>query len=436
MSIGRVMQRELQILKWGLPFVLAVCSTPAVMPVQGAARTASALRQQPATVQVSGIVTDANNQPLIGVNVIEKNTRRGAITDVNGKYALNVGTGATLVFSFTGYIPQEVTITGQHTVNILLREDVTQLNEVVSVGYQKMRKSDVTGAVSSLKAKELNLTTPTVGQAIVGKVAGVQVAQVSGAPYVSTKIRVRGVGSVNASSDPLYVIDGYPAGNDVFINPNDIETIDILKDAASAAIYGSRAAGGVVLITTKRGKEGKGKFEYDYQYGINQLSKKVKLLNADQFAQLVIDGRPSAYRDLVVKGGSTWNDAMYSDNNAPRVARVATASSVTIPADIYDFATQQMIKPQYNTDWQDELYRNAPVQRHNLSFSGGRNGIRYALSGGYQDQQGIIVNTQQRRLNLRANVDADVNPKVKVGASLALDRKSTRLNSSQHDICL
>ncbi|HEY0611596.1 MAG TPA: SusC/RagA family TonB-linked outer membrane protein, partial [Chitinophaga sp.] len=419
------MQRELQILKWGLPFVLAVCSTPAMMPAYAAA-AAFAVRQQPATVQVSGTVTDANNQPLIGVNVIEKNTRKGAVTDVNGKYSLTVSAGATLVFSFTGYIPQEVTIADQHTVNILLREDVTQLNEVVSVGYQKMRKSDVTGAVSSLKAKELNLTTPTVGQAIVGKVAGVQVSQVSGAPYVSTKIRVRGVVSVNASSDPLYVIDGYPVGNDLYINPNDIETIDILKDAASAAIYGSRAAGGVVLITTKRGKEGKGRFEYDYQYGINQLSKKVKLLNADQFAQLVIDGRNGTYRDLVLNGGGTWNDAMYSDDNATRVAKVGNASSVSIPTDIYDFATQQMIKPQYNTDWQDELYRNAPVQRHNLSFSGGRNGVRYALSGGYQDQQGIIVNTQQRRLNLRANVDADVNPKLKVGASVALTSNNNR----------
>lgn len=426
MSIGRVMQRELQILKWGLPFVLAVCSTPAVMSASAASRAVFAVRQQPAAVQVSGIITDVNNQPLIGVNVIEKSTRRGAVTDVSGKYTLSVSAGATLVFSYTGYIPQEVTITDQHTVNILLREDVTQLNEVVSVGYQKMRKSDVTGAVSSLKAKELNLTTPTVGQAIVGKVAGVQVSQVSGAPYVSTKIRVRGVGSVNASSDPLYVIDGYPAGNDVFINPNDIETIDILKDAASAAIYGSRAAGGVVLITTKRGKEGKGKFEYDYQYGISQLSKKVKLLNAEQFAQLVIDGRNGTYRDLFVNAGGTWNDAMYSDDNATRVAKVGNASSVSIPTEIYDFANQQMIKPQYNTDWQDELYRNAPVQRHNLSFSGGRNGVRYALSGGYQDQQGIIVNTQQRRLNLRANVDADVNPKVKVGASLALTSNSNR----------
>jgi TonB-linked SusC/RagA family outer membrane protein len=419
------MQREVQILRWGLPFLFAVCGMPAVSPVYAAGGVkAPSVSRQHIPVQVSGMVTDEKNQPLIGVNIVEKGTRKGTVTDATGKFSLSVNTGATLVFSFTGFIPQEVAVDGQQTLNIILREDVTQLNEVVSVGYQKMRKSDVTGAVSSVKAKELNLTTPSVGQALVGKVAGVQVSQVSGAPYVSTKIRVRGVGSVNASSDPLYVIDGYPAGNDVFINPNDIETIDILKDAASAAIYGSRAAGGVVLITTKRGKEGKGRLEYDYQYGISQLGKKVKLLNAEQFAQLVIDGRNGTYRDLVLGGGGTWNDAMYSDDNATRVAKVGNASSVSIPTDIYDFASQQMIKPKYNTDWQDELYRNAPVQRHNLAFSGGKNGLRYALSGGYQDQQGIIVNTKQQRLNLRANVDADVSPKLKVGANLAFTSNS------------
>jgi TonB-dependent SusC/RagA subfamily outer membrane receptor len=191
-------------------------------------------------------------------------------------------------------------VAGNAPLNITLKQDALMLNEVVAVGYQTMRKSDLTGAISSVKAKELNLTTPTVGQALVGKVAGVQIAQVSGAPYVGTKIRVRGVGSVNASSDPLYVIDGYPAGNDVFINPNDIESIDIFKDAASAAIYGSRAAGGVVLITTKRGKEGKGKLEYEYQFGVHQLSKKVDLLNSSEFAQLMIDGRNGSYRDLMV----------------------------------------------------------------------------------------------------------------------------------------
>ncbi|HEU4553711.1 MAG TPA: TonB-dependent receptor [Chitinophaga sp.] len=420
------MQRTLFDFKRGCKFVLAACSILAVTPANAAVKGRPIGWQQPAVVTISGTITDEKNQPLPGVNVVEKGTHHGTVTDGNGKYTIRVSDGATLVFTFTGYIPQEVPAGSQPVLNIRMREDVKQLNEVVSVGYQKMRKSDVTGAISSVKARELNLTTPSVGQALVGKVAGVQVSQVSGAPYVSTKIRVRGVGSVNASSDPLYVIDGYPAGNDVYINPNDIASIDILKDAASAAIYGSRAAGGVVLITTRHGKEGKGQLEYDYQFGVNQLNKKVKLLNAGQYAQLVIDGRNNTYRDLVVNSGGAWNDAMFSDDNATRVARVGSASSVSIPADIYDFATQQLIHPKYNTDWQDELYRNAPVQRHNLAFSGGKNGVRYALSGGYQDQQGIIVSTYQRRLNLRANIDADVNTKLRVGANISFTSNDNR----------
>ncbi|CAG4990596.1 TonB-dependent receptor P3 [Dyadobacter sp. CECT 9275] len=379
-----------------------------------------------AAVRVSGRVVDENSEPLLGVTVLEKGSNRGTVTDIDGKFSLDTENGATLVISFVGYIAQEIAVSGDKVLNISLKQDALMLNEVVAVGYQTLRKSDLTGAVSSVKAKELNLTTPTIGQALVGKVAGVQISQVSGAPYVGTKIRVRGVGSVNASSDPLYVIDGYPAGNDVFINPNDIESIDILKDAASAAIYGSRASGGVVLITTKRGKEGKGKLEYDYQYGVTQLSKKVDLLNASEFAQLMIDGRNNSYRDLMVNSGKPWNDGMFSDDNATRIKNVGNAGSVSIPVDIYNFGTQTLIEPKYNTDWQDELYRNAIAQRHNVSFSGGKNGVRYALSGGYMNQQGIILSTGQERINFRTNIDAEVSKKLKVGANLSLTNNTNR----------
>ncbi|WP_375446497.1 SusC/RagA family TonB-linked outer membrane protein [uncultured Fibrella sp.] len=368
-------------------------------------------------IRLTGTVTDEQNQPIPGTNIIEKQTRKGTVTDANGQFSLDVNPGATLVFSSVGFATQEIVVGSQPTLNVTLKEDVSQLNEVVAVGYQTLRKSDVTGAVANVKARELNTTAPTLGQALVGKLAGVQVSQVGGAPYNPVKIRVRGIGSINASSDPLYVIDGFPAANDVFINPNDIESIDILKDAASAAIYGSRASGGVVLITTKRGKDGKGKLDYEFQYGINQLAKKVELLDANGFAQLVIDGRNNTYRDLVQNSGKPWNDAMFSDNNATRIANVGNAASVSIPTDIYDFANQKLITPKYNTDWQDALYRNAPVSRHNLTFSGGSNGVRYLLSGDYQNQQGIIVATKQERVNFRANVDGDISKKFKVGAS-------------------
>ncbi len=369
-------------------------------------------------VKIEGIVADENGQPVRGATVRVKGTSYAVSTDDKGHYTIKADAGAHLEVSSIGYTTLDVLVKGGSPLDIRLREGTNVLNEVVFVGYQKMRKSDFTGAVSSVKASELNVSAPTVGQSLVGKVAGVVVSQTDGSPYASPKIRVRGVGSLNASTDPLYVIDGYPAGNDLYINPNDIESIDILKDAASAAIYGSRASGGVVLITTKRGKEGKSKLEYDYQYGIDQLAHKVKLLNAPQFGQLVIDGRNDSYKDLVQNQGLVWNDAMYSDNNATRVARVGNGASVSIPTELYNFAGQTEITPKYNTDWQNELYRNAGFIRHNLQFSGGTKTTRYMISGDYQNQDGIMLNTAQQRVNFRANVDADVNDRVKVGASI------------------
>ncbi len=399
--------------------------------------------------KVSGTVTDETSKPLQGVSVSIKASGKAALTDANGRYTIAATKGSVLIFSYTGMALQEVTV-NEETANVKMKEDVKVLDEVF-IGYQRLRKSDVTGAVSSVKSKELNLSAPTLSQALVGKVAGVQVSQVSGAPYAGTKIRVRGVGSINASSEPLYVIDGYPiggnvssgpgnttnqtsgynpatAGNDIFINPDDIESIEILKDAASAAIYGSRASAGVVLITTKRGRAGKGKFEYDYQVGNNQLAHKVKMLDADGFASLFVDGRNNAYKDILIAKGITWNDAFFSDDNATRTAKAGSANtgSISILKYLYDFPTQTVLKSPYNTDWQDALYQNALVQRHNLSFSGGNNGTRYLISAGYQDQDGIITSTFQRRLNLRANIDADVSKKLKVGASMFVTNTSNR----------
>lgn len=403
--------------------LLAICNSSAIAINYKV--TASVLHNK-AFATISGTVTDQNNQPLPGVSIFDKKTKKTTVTDANGKYAISVEEGAILVFSYIGYDNQEVVVNGRQNISVVLKESSNTLNEVVAIGYQKIRKSDVTGAISSVKASEMNLTSPTVGQALVGKVAGVQVSQTSGAPYSGTKIRVRGIGSINASSDPLYVIDGYPAGNNVSINPEDIETIDILKDAASAAIYGSRASGGVVLITTKRGTDGKGKFEYDVQGGISQLAKKVKLLDANQFIQLLIDGRNNAYKDLWVNAGKTWSDAMFSDNNATRIANVGNGSSVSIPADLYNFSTQQAIPATYNTDWQDELYRNAAFQRHNLSFSGGTKDIKYFLSGGYQNNNGIVTNTNQKVTNFRANIDGKVSERLRVGANISYTQNDNR----------
>jgi len=376
--------------------------------------------------RVSGTVTDQDGMPLDGVSVLEKGSSNYDITDPDGRYQIATQQDAVLVFSLMGYGSKEVVVGTQSTVDVQLTAEDLSLDEVVVIGYQSLRKSDLTGAVSNLKAKDLNLTTPTLGQALTGKIAGVQVSQVSGAPYETTKIRVRGIGSINASSTPLYVIDGYPAANDVYINPNDIESVDILKDAASAAIYGSRASGGVVLITTKRGKDGKAQVEFDYQSGIQQLAKKVDLLNSTQFVDLLIDARNNNYRNLIENSGRTWTDAMYSDPNETRVANVGNAGGVSIPTEFYDFANQRPIAPEYNTDWQDVLYRNAHTQRYNLSVNGGNEKSRYFLSGGYQHQPGIIETTNQDRFNLRLNVDSKVSERFRVGANVAFTSNINR----------
>lgn len=404
--------------------------------------------RKPVTVQ--GTVTDEKGQPLAGVTIQVKGGKNAANTNDAGQFSIEAEQGSVLLISYVGYLPQEVTVNGS-AVSVRLKEDTKMLEEVY-VGYQRVRKTDLTGAVSSVKASELNLSTPTISQALVGKVAGVQVSQVSGAPYAGTKIRVRGIGSINASSEPLYVIDGYPvggnvsqgqgnggsstsgynpatSGNDIFINPEDIESIEILKDAASAAIYGSRASAGVVLITTKRGRQGKGRFTYDYQLSNQQLAKKVKLLNSAQFADLFVSGRNENYKDILISKGIAWDDAFFSDDNATRVAKAgqtATNCSVCIIKDLYDFSTQTLIAPQYDTDWQDVLYNDALVQRHNLSFSGGSNNTRYLISGGYLDQPGILASTFQKRINLRANIDADLSPKLKVSSSVFVTNTDNR----------
>ncbi len=241
---------------------------------------------------VKGRVLDAQGNAVAGATVQNLKSKKSVQSDEKGNFQIEAEMGDNLSISFIGYSRLVQAVTQSNGQIFSLQTDENTLEEVtISIGYQRIRKSDVTGAIASVKAEELNLSAPKLSQALVGKVAGVQVMQTSGAPYDGTKMRVRGMGSINAGSDPLYVIDGYPAGNNLNINPNDIESIDVLKDAASAAIYGSRGAGGVVLITTKRGKEGKSNVDYEVLGGFGQLSKKIDVLNSEQFIDLLIDGR-------------------------------------------------------------------------------------------------------------------------------------------------
>lgn len=373
---------------------------------------------------VTGTVKTISGEPVIGTSVIVLETNRGNVTGLEGDFSVEATPGQTLSVSFLGYNTQQIKVGSQTSFDITLTEDSKQISEVLVVGYTPMRKSDFTGSIASVKASELSATTPTVGQSLVGKVAGVEVHQTSGAPGDGVTIRVRGVNSLSASSAPLYVIDGYPASEDVFINPNDIESIDILKDAASAAIYGSRGASGVVLITTKRGKDGEAaKVSYDFSYGIQQLDHKVDLLNSTQFRDLLIDARNNSYRLRATAAGVSWSPY---DDNTIRAAKGFSLAEVGIHPMCYDFTTRTPVTPQYDTDWQDELFSNAGIMRHNVSVIGGTKAIKYMASVGYMDQDGIIAPSNHNRINARINLDAQITKHLTASISYSMyDAKNT-----------
>ncbi len=368
---------------------------------------------------ISGTVTDISGESVIGAGILVKGSSgRGTITDIDGRYSISAKQGETLVFTCLGYKSQEVALTGASTVNVVLEEDTAFLEETVVVGYAPMRKSDFTGSIASVKAGELAVTVPTLGQALVGKVAGVEVRQASGAPGDGTTLRVRGVNSLTAGSTPLYVVDGYPASEDVYINPSDIESIDILKDAASAAIYGSRGASGVVLITTKRGvKDETATVTYDFSYGVQTLERKAKLLNAEQFRDLIIDAKNNTYRLRATAKGVTWSPL---DDNDTRTAKGFSLSEVGIPDMFFDFQNGVPREQQYDTDWQDLVFTPAGVQRHNVSVRGGTKNMRYMASLGYMDQDGIIDPSNHNRINGRINLDAQVTERLNVGVSYSM----------------
>lgn len=372
----------------------------------------------------TGIVSDDRGESIIGASVTLKDNKSiGTITDMDGNFTIEASIGAILQVSYVGFTTQEVKLGNNSSINIILKEDTKLLDEVVVVGYTPMRKSDFTGSLANVKASELPLTSPTLGQALVGKIAGVQVAQTSGAPGEGVKIKIRGTNSLSAGSNPLYVIDGYPASEDTNINPDDIETIDILKDAASAAIYGSRGASGVVLITTKRGKSGKTQIEYNYQFSVQKVSKKLDLLNAEQFRDLVIDARNNSYQDLAEAAGVPWSPL---DDNATRTSKGFAFNQVGIPSMFFDFTTGKPVVPTYDTDWQDAIFKNAPLHKHNVSINGGQENLRYRFSLGYLDQDGIIAPSNHRRMNLRANVDADATEKLHIGINFSFDDVKNR----------
>ena len=346
-------------------------------------------------VVVNGKVTDrSTGQPLAGVTIQVKGSNGGTSTDNNGNYSIEVPDDAILVISSVGYDNVEIPVNGKTTINISLQPSTTGLNEVVVVGYGTQKKSDLTGSISSIKGSDLTeLPTQRVDQALQGRASGVFVLNTAGAPGSDVTIRIRGMNSINGGNNALVVIDGLQGGNLNSLNPNDIAGIEVLKDASATAIYGSMGANGVILVTTKRGKTGKPTIGYSFSLGSQKIRKKLDVMNAADYAKT-------------------------------RNAFHATENLNGTPTPYF---TQDQIKgfeKNGGTDWQDVIYRTAPVMNHQLSMSGGTDNLKYMVSGGYLDQQGILVNSAYKRFSLRANLNADITRNVSFGLNWAGSKES------------
>ncbi|MCJ8165780.1 TonB-dependent receptor [Pontibacter sp. E15-1] len=356
---------------------------------------------KPVAWTVSGKVVAKNGEPLPGVTVLEKGTANGTATAADGSFSLSVAeTPGTLVFSYIGYANQQVPYSGPGAYNVTLLEDARALQELVVVGYSAQKEATITGAVAPVNMKDVETRrVPSVSQALQGQVAGVQVTQSTGAPGDEINIRIRGTGTIG-NNDPLFVIDGVPSRELSFLNPNDIASMTVLKDAAAASMYGSRAAGGVVVITTKSGIKGKSSIDVNYFNGVQMATNLPDMLNATQYMNKVEEA---------------WNNAGYSGTN-PYTADKGRA----------DFA---------DTDWLDELFEVGRTQNIQLSANGGTDKIQYFLSSNYYSQDGIVVygNDKFQRYNVRANVTADLTNRLKVGTNIQLSYTSQDKLSSKGD---
>ncbi len=352
---------------------------------------------------VTGKVTDESGEGLPGVSVVVKGTQRGTTTNQEGTYSVSAPDGkATLVFSFVGYLSQEIAINNRTQINLSLSTDTKALNEVIVVGYGTQKKRDLTGAISSISSRDI-AETPSSNflQNAQGRLAGVDIVRSNGNPGSAPVIRIRGNRSINASNNPLYVIDGIPT--DVSINdfnPNDIESMEVLKDASAVAIYGSRGANGVILITTKKGKEGKAVISYDGYYGIKKAQKNLNLMNGEQFAR-------------------------YS-----RVARGIDANDASKDNTFFSTLEVDNLKNGVEADWLDLILRDGQQQQHQISASGGNQNTTYYLSGSFFDEKGIMQLSDYQRYSFRANIETKLTERLRVGVSstVATDLQNTMAN--------
>ncbi|MBP3518255.1 MAG: TonB-dependent receptor [Parabacteroides sp.] len=377
--------------------------------------------------RISGKIVDSTGEPVIGANIVEKGTTNGTITDLDGNFTLEVSPKSTLLVSYIGYAPQEVAVGNQLNIQVKLHEDTEMLDEVVVVGYGTQKKSDVTTAVASVSSENLkNRAAVNFGEAMAGQVPGVLIQQTNGAPGgEGLTIKVRGTGSITQSNDPLYVVDGYPMEGGAFrlLNSSDIESIQVLKDASSTAIYGSRGANGVVIITTKKGQVGKPTVQLNAHVGFQQREKKIEMMNRDQYVQWFIDGRNQAWLDAkVISSDPDQSPHTINDPNSRRALYSGANSQYMIPDGTgsykYNFLDPASVAQMPDNDWQDLLYRNALMQQYELSVNGGSENTRYTFSGSYMNQDGIVLNTDYERYNFRTNVSSKIVDRLNVGMSL------------------
>jgi TonB-linked SusC/RagA family outer membrane protein len=374
-------------------------------------------------VTVSGVVTDDKNQPLPGVSINVKGTSIGTATNENGRYALNVPSADdTLVFSYIGFAPQQQALAGRTTLNVVLVPVSSNLNDVVVIGYGTQKKQNVTGAIASVPMQEISdMPVSNVATALQGKIAGVVIQQNSGSPGRTPAIKVRGFGSISAGNSPLIVVDGNIVSASTFglLDAAEIDKIDVLKDASSAAIYGSRGSNGVIMVTTKKGQPGKSRMNLNVFTGFQQVTKKLDVLSSQEYAEFAKDAANNAYLDNVP-------GAQISDPNS---ARPSNFLRYRYPrGDLYDwlnFDDPARVAALPDHNYQDLIFRTAPISNFQFSAGGGTDNVQYSVSAGYLTQDGIIKRSAMDRYTLRANVDIKAAPKFTFGININPSYKIT-----------
>lgn len=399
-----------------------------------------------AQVRITGTVTDAGGGSLIGVNVIEQGTANGTITDLDGNFVLSVSSSnSSLVFSYVGFITQEVPVGNNSKLTVVLLEDTETLEEIIVVGYGTQAKKDITGSVSVVNTKELLASTgSSATQQLQGKTPGVYIGQ-TGSPGSATMVRIRGVNTVN-DNGPLYVIDGVATRNQNLssLNPNDIESMQVLKDASSAAIYGAQAANGVILITTRKGtRSGQPKLTYDAYYGFQKTTKKYDLVNSMDRLNMEWESQSNA---LILRNAKFDKETgqelfpshpQFGNGPTPTIPNYMTTTGAQGRQDIdinnYSFPNNQMVKFS-NTDWWNEIDRTAPIQNHQLTFSGGTTKGQYLLGLNYFNQEGTVIHSYYNRFQTRMNTSFEIRDWLRFGENLQFTyTKDNGLNNNSSE---